>query len=181
MDTTSKMLSCDERKMRQSLAFGRNLIVLAVLIFVLGAWAAGKGALTLRWPRAEAKIIDANLRLQTAPATPSLNGRRRPDDEWTSFIVHYTYRVGGRDYWSGRVEPYDFGMQNSAGAKRMGERHPVGSTARVAYDPADPAIAYLEPGPSSLSLALVGIGTVIGLSGAWVRRLARRGIGEMAT
>ena len=178
MATTPKMLSRDERKMRQSLAFGRNLIVLALLIFAPGAWAAAKGTLTLRWPRAEARIIDANLRTQT---TPSSDQRQQQLDQWTSFIVHYTYSVGGKDYWSGRVEPYDFGMQNSAGAKRMGERHPVGSVAPVAYDPDNPAIAYLEPGPSSMSLAMIGIGVVIGASGLWIRSLARRGIGEMET
>jgi hypothetical protein len=32
-----------------------------------------------------------------------------------------------------------------------------------------------------MSLAMVGIGVVIGASGLWIRSLARRGIGEMAT
>ncbi len=181
METAPKIANKRERKMRQSLAFGRNLIVLALIILIPGAWAAYKGAMTLRWPRAEAKIVDAKTRVQTAPSSSTLGQRHSRDDEWTSFIVHYTYRVEDEEFWSGRVEPYDFGMQNSAGAKRMSERHPVGSKALVVYDPADPAIAYLEPGPSSMSLAMVGIGAVIGLSGIWIRHLARRGIGEMAT
>ena len=42
-------------------------------------------------------------------------------------------------------------------------------------------VAYLEPGPSSFSLVLIGIGAVIGLSGFWIRSRARRGIGRMAT
>jgi len=176
METTPKLSR--ERRMRQSLAFGRNLIVLAAIILAPGAWGATKGALTLRWPRAQAKIVDANLRVQT---TPSSDQRQRQLDELTSFIVHYRYNVAGKEYWSGRVEPYDFGMQNSAGAKRMNERHPVGSTVQVAYDPVDPATAYLEPGPSSMSLAMVGIGVVIGGSGFWIRSLARRGIGQMET
>ena len=164
--------------MRQSLAFGRNLIVLAAIAFLPGVWGAASGALTLRWPRAEAKIVDASLRLQT---TPSSDERDRRLNESTSFHVHYTYKAGGRDYRGGRVEPYDFGMQNSAGAKRMNGRHPAGSTAQVAYDPENPAIAYLEPGPSAFSLALVGIGLVIGGSGFWIRSLARRGVGQMET
>jgi hypothetical protein len=176
--TTPKIISRDERNKRQSLAFGRNLIVLAALIFVPGIYAAVQGGLTLRWPRAEAKIVDAALRVQTTPAS---DPRQQMLDQWTSFIVHYTYSVGGNDYWGGRVEPYDFGMQNSAGAKRMGERYPVGSTAQVAFNPDDPGVAYLEPGPSSFSLAMVGIGLVIGLSGLWIRNLARRGIGDMET
>ncbi len=124
MGTTPKI--SPERKMRQSLAFGRNLIVLAGLIFAPGLWGAVHGALTLRWPRADAKIIDANLRTFTRDSSD-----RRYRDEWHSFAVHYSYNVGGQDYFGGRVEPYDFGMQNSAGAQRMrpngvilgGERH----------------------------------------------------------
>ena len=175
MGTTPKL--SPERRMRQSLAFGRNLIVLAVIVFAPGAWAAAKGALTLRWPRAEATIIDADLRLMTMPSMKS----RKPPDQWNTFHVHYRYSVGGRDYLGGRVEPYDMGMQNSAGVKRMKERHPVGSVAKVAYDPNDPATAYLEPGPSSFSLMLTGIGAIVGGAGLWVRSLAKRGIGGMQT
>ena len=79
------------------------------------------------------------------------------------------------------MEPYDFGKQKSAGAKRMNGRHPAGSPAQVAYDPDNPAIAYLEPGPRAYSLALVGIGLVLGGSGFWIRCLARRGVGQMET
>jgi hypothetical protein len=179
MTTTPKIADRDERKMRRSLAFGRNLIVLALLILLPGLWAAAKGALTLRWPRADAKVVDAKLRLQLVPSNS--DSRYQQPDVSTSFHVLYSYTVGGRDYLSARVEPYDFGMQNSAGAKKMQERHPIGSAAQVAYDPADPAVAYLEPGPSSMSLVMVAIGVVIGTSGLWVRSLARRGIGEMET
>ncbi len=165
------------RNHRGSLAFGRNLIVLGAFVLVVGAWGAGHGLLTLRWPRATATIVNADLIRQTANATRGHDGKA---NEWNSFHVLYAYSAVGRDYVSGRVEPYDFGMQNSAGAERMRARHPVGSQAQVAYDPDDPAIAYLEPGPSSFSLVLTGIGAVMALAGLWVRSLAKRGIGEMA-
>ncbi len=174
METTPKL--SPQRTKSQSLAFGRNLIVLATPILVLGLWGTAHGALTLRWPRAEAKIIDANLRTFSGPSNDP-----RVRDEWHAFSVHYSYSVGGQDYFGGRVEPYDYGMQNSAGAQKMRDRHPVGSVAQVAYDPKDPSVAYLEPGPSSFSLALTGIGAVIGASGLWVRSLAKRGIGRMET
>ncbi len=179
METAPKIVSKRERKTRQSLAFGRNLIVLALLILIPGLWAVYKGALTLRWPRVDANVIDAKVRIQTMPSSQDRRGQAA--DETASFYVAYRYTVGGRDYVSGRVEPYDFGMQNSAGARKMQDRHPVGSTARVAYDPDDPAVSYIEPGPSSMSLIMVGIGAAIGASGLWVRGLAKRGIGEMAT
>jgi hypothetical protein len=159
------------------MAFGRNLMVLAGLIFALGAYGTVQGALTLGWPRAEATVITADLARQIM-TTRDPDGRIR-EESWNSFHVLYRYTVDGRDYAAGGVEPYDFGMQNSAGAAKMSERHPPGSTAKVAYDPRNPAIAYLEPGPSSFALALLAIGAIMGLSGFWVRRKASQGIGTM--
>lgn len=159
-------------------AFGRNLIVLGAIVLLVGAYGAVKGALTLRWPRATATVTSAELLRQSAPATRASESRPS-EDSWNSFHVLYRYTVAGRDYVSGGVEPYDFGMQNSAGAARMKARHPVGARAEIVYDASDPSIAYLEPGPSSFSLILAGIGAVIGLAGWWVRGKARQGIGAM--
>ena len=173
MATTPKI--SPERTKRQSLAFGRNLIVLALLVLAPGLWDATHGALTLRWPRAEAKIIDAKLRtFERATSDPYYR------DQWHTFTVHYHYTIGGKEYFGGGVEPYDFGMQNSAGAEKMKERHPIGSTAQVAYDPEHPEVAYLGPGPSSFSVILIVIGAIIGFFGFWVRSLAKRGIGRVA-
>ncbi len=174
MDATPKLSR--ERSKRQSMAFGRNLIVFAAPILALGLWGMAHGLLTLRWPRVQAEIIEADLRTFSGQSN---DPRRR--DEWHAFSVHYTYNVDGKDYFGGRVEPYDYGMQNSAGAERMRDRHPVGPLANVAYDPKDASVAYLEPGPSSFSLILVFIGAVIGGSGLWIRSLAKRGIGRMET
>lgn len=159
------------------MAFGRNLMVLGGLILALGLSGTVQGALTLRWPRAEATITTAELLKQSTMARTS-DGRSR-EETWNSFHVLYRYTVAGREYVAGGVEPWDFGMQNSAGAAKMNARHPPGSTAQVAYDPNDPASAYLEPGPSSFALALIGIGVVMALSGLWVRRKAAQGIGSM--
>jgi hypothetical protein len=159
------------------MAFGRNLMVLGGLILPLGLYGVVQGALTLGWPRATATITSAELLRQTMPSSRAANGLR--EDSWNGFHVLYRYRVADRDYVAGGVEPYDFGMQNSAGAARMRERHPVDSTAEVAYDPGDPARAYLEPGPSSFALALTGIGAFMVLAGLWVRRKAAQGIGSM--
>jgi uncharacterized protein DUF3592 len=162
---------------RGGMAFGRNLMVLGGLVLALGAYGATRGALTLGWPRAKATVTSADL-LRQITTTRGLDGRSQ-EDGWNSFHVLYRYTVAGREYVAGGVEPYDFGMQNSAGAAKMRERHPVGSTATVAYDPNDPAVAYLEPGPSSFSLALCGIGGFMALTGLWMRRKAAQGIGAM--
>jgi hypothetical protein len=164
------------RNKRGSLAFGRNLAVLGTAILLLGLWGAIHGALTLRWPRAEATIVDAELRVTT---TNSRTGPRELPEQWNTFIVHSCYEVAGQEYCGGGVEPWDFGMQNSAGAEKMRMRHPQGSKAQVAYDPENPRVSYIEPGPSSFSLILVFIGLEIGGAGMWVRSLAHRGIGRM--
>jgi uncharacterized protein DUF3592 len=159
------------------MAFGRNLMVLGGLILALGLYGAVRGALTLGWPRAGATITTADLLRQTTTSRGP-DGRER-EESWNSFHVLYTYTVAGKAYVAGGVEPWDFGMQNSAGAAKMNERHPPGSKAQVAYDPKNPAEAYLEPGPSSIALTLCGIGTFMALCGFWVRRKASQGIGTM--
>ena len=162
---------------RGGMAFGRNLMVLALLIFALGGYGVVMGAMTLKWPRADATITSAEL-LRQIGTSRGADGRA-VEDGWNSFHVLYQYRVGDRDYVAGGVEPYDFGMQNSAGAAKMKERHPVGSQAKVAYDPGNPAVAYLEPGPSSVALVMSGVGAFMLLVGRWVRTKAAQGIGTM--
>jgi uncharacterized protein DUF3592 len=156
------------------MAFGRNLMVLGGVILVIGGYAFVRGVLTLGWPRAIATIVTAD-QLRQGPATSRGLGR----DSWNSFHVLYRYRVGDHDYVAAGVEPYDYGMQNSAGAAKMYERYQTDSTAEVAYDPRDPAVAYLEPGPSSFSRVLVGISSFMALVGFWVRRKSAQGIGSM--
>jgi Protein of unknown function (DUF3592) len=147
------------------------LFSLAAIAFAIGAWAAVQGAATLRWPRVTAKIVDATLTLHERET------RDRPDQRHT-FAVHYQYAVGGRDYVGGAIEPYDLGMQNSAGAVKMRDRFPVGSAVQVAYNPNNPAEAYLMPGPSSFSLILLGLGVAFALVGGLARRMIRVGPGD---
>lgn len=151
--------------------------MLGALILAIGGYGVVMGALTLKWPRADATITSAELLRQTS--TSRGLDSRSIEDGWNSFHVLYQYRVGDRDYVAGGVEPYAFGMQNSAGAAKMRERHPIDSTAKVAYDPANPVVAYLEPGPSSFALVLSGIGAFMFLMGWWVRTKASQGIGTM--
>lgn len=162
---------------RGGMAFGRNLMALAAVILAIGVYGVARGALTLGWPRADATITSAEL-LRQITTSRGMDGRSF-DDGWNSFHVLYQYRVGDREYVAGGLEPYDFGMQNSAGAAKMRERHPIGSQAKVAYDPGNPAVSYLEPGPSSFALVLSGIGAFMLLCGWWVRTKAAQGIGTM--
>jgi len=149
------------------------LAVLGVVAFGFGAWGAYNGQLTTKWPRAEAEIVDAKL-TQHERETRDVN---RPD-RWTTFDVHYLYRIDGKVYLGGGIEPYAFNMQNSAGAKKMADAYPVGAKTTVAYNPADVSEAYLMPGPSSFSLILLAIGGIFFLGALLARRMIRVGPGE---
>lgn len=149
------------------------LFGLALIASGFGAWAAAHGAATLRWPRVAAKIVDAKLTLHQSASRDA----ERPDQRHT-FAVYYQYAVGGREYVGGEIEPYDLGMRNSAGAVKMRERFPVGSTVQAAYNPNDPGEAYLMPGPSSFSLILLGTGAAFALMGGLARRMVSVGPGD---
>ena len=149
------------------------LAVLGVVVFGFGAWGAYNGQLTTKWPRAEAEIVDAKL-TQHERETRDVN---RPD-RWTTFDVHYLYRIDGKVYLGGGIEPYAFNMQNSAGAKKMADAYPVGAKTTVAYNPADVSEAYLMPGPSSFSLILLVIGVIFFLGALLARRMIRVGPGD---
>lgn len=146
--------------------------VFGTAVFALGAWTAAKGWQTRQWPRVEAEIIDATL---------ARNERRAKDgtlEHRYSFAVNYRYAVDGQTFIGHGTEPYDLGMQNSAGARTMSEHYPVGAKVQVLYSPENPAEAYLMPGPSSFSLMLLGLGGIFWLVALLARRMIRLGPGE---
>ena len=149
------------------------LAVLGCIAFGFGAWGAWNGQQTVKWPRAEAEIVDAKLTRHERETRDV----HRPD-RWTTFDVHYLYRVDGKVYLGGGIEPYAFNMQNSAGAKKMADVYPVGAKTTVAYNPANVSEAYLMPGPSSFSLILLAIGVIFFLVALLARRMIRVGPGE---
>lgn len=149
------------------------LAALGAVAFGFGVWGSYKGAQTLKWPRASAEIVDAKLTRHERETRDV----QRPD-QWSTFDVHYLYRVGGKVYLGGGIEPYAFNMQNSAGAQKMAEKYRVGSAAEVAFNPDNAAEAYLEPGPSSFALALLGIGVGFALVSLLARRMIRVGPGD---
>ena len=89
-----------------------------------------------------------------------------------SIDIVYRYTVDGRTYSSSVISPSTFGGQNSAEARKQDDRYATDMPVRVAYDASDPRIAYLEPGPSSVSLVFVAVGLFIGLPGLLVRGAA---------
>jgi hypothetical protein len=166
----------DQRGVRN---FGRLLLFIAATPFALGLYGCVMGALMLRWPQTQAKILGSDLRIHLTQ-TRGPDGTSQTDTRATVDVA-YAYSVNGRDYTSGEIEPYTWGMQNSALSRKHKERYPKDAAVPVAYNPDNPAIAYLEPRPSATSMMFLGIGLIMGLSGLYVLWCARRGIGRMAT
>jgi hypothetical protein len=144
--------------------FGTALLIVAAIPFGFGSWGLINGIMSLRWPLAEGLITRSTLSL-SEPDSETRRMSARVD-------ISYRYNVDGVDYSGAAIAPSSFGAQNSSEARAQHERYQSGAAVRVAYDPKDPGVAYLEPGPSSTSMLLVGVGLFIGLPGLMVRRLA---------
>ena len=148
-------------------------LAIGVISLALGAFAAVNGALTLRWPRADAEVVSADLKLHETER----RDQRTPDRRHT-FAIAFVYIVDGQRYLSHGIEPEDFGMQNSGDAVKLANTHRIGSKVQIAYDPANPHVSYLKPGPSSFSLMLLGIGVAFILVAGLARRMVRVGPGD---
>jgi hypothetical protein len=166
-----------KRPNRGGMAFGRNIMVLAMVPFVLGTYAAVQGALTLSWPRANATIIGCER------VWPE-NDRRNigsPDNlkGWSTAHLTYFYVAKGQEYTGSAVQPYALGLINVGHDQQMCLTYQPHQRVEIAYDADKPDIAYLEPGPSLPALMLSGLGAFMLLCGWRVRVLASRGLGTM--
>ena len=96
-----------------------------------------------RWPRSGGKIIasaaESHRELSRSGGAPGTT-----ITVWSP-IVEFAYSVGGRDYHGARIA---FGPSVSGGkdwAEAIVARYPVGESVVVSYDPANPAMAVLDP------------------------------------
>jgi hypothetical protein len=162
---------------RGGMAFGRNLAILGLIPFALGAYATVMGAMTLRWPRAEATIIGCE---HIWP-----EGDRRnigsPDNPkgWSTARLTYAYHAKEAERTASGVEAYTLGLVNAAHEDELCLTYQPHQQVEIAYDPGHPDIAYLEPGPSRPALMLLGLGAFMLLCGWRVHALAKRGLGTM--
>lgn len=162
---------------RGGMAFGRNLMILGLVPFAIGAYAAAMGVLTLRWPRATASIVGCER--HWAEGDRRNIGSADNPRGWSTARLTYAYSVGGIERIGSGVQAYALGLANAAQEAKLCLTYQPRQQVAVAYDAAQPAVAYLEPGPSLSALMLLGVGTVILLSGWRVRVLAGRGLGTM--
>ncbi len=114
-----------------------GVTLLGVLLLLYGGKLLVDSWATRNWPTTEGKVLEAKV----AEVPGSEGGwMYRPQ-------VRYAYTVGGRELNSERLFIADSGTLGWPGpSRRMVARYAPGTRCQVAYDPAKPHNAVLEPG-----------------------------------
>jgi hypothetical protein len=93
-----------------------------------------------QWPTAEATILRSGV------STSVTRDDEDHESEWSSFSVLYRFFVDGREFRSTRLYTGNKVWSGSArAAERSAAKYSVGTTVPVYYNPANPAVAVLEP------------------------------------
>ncbi len=166
------------RYRRTANIFASIIMSAGLVMALLGIYGAWQGWRTLSWPTAPAEIISSALEEDTATRTVPMTDKHRGGSKITSTTsqldVLYRYGVNGVGYEGRGIEPWDFGIQNSAKVRALHLNQAPGSVISAAYDPREPRRSYLLPGPSSTSLTLAGVGLGLIALGFVLGRIGRR-------
>ncbi len=110
---------------------------------------------SLSWPTADGTVVSSEL----ATRTVKLKKKYCP-------VVSYTYTVNGTERTSKNI----WAMTGDYSSDREQQQavldnYPVGATVKVYYDPAQPDVAVLEPGVTSLVYVVLGACGAVFLAG----------------
>lgn len=135
-----------------------NLLFIAVaLLFVVG------GIFSIAPSLRNIRLARASLAWPTAPgrvtATEIQEYYNSSGRNCTPCIA-FEYEVGGRILQGDALRIGVTPSGSNLYAQSVTEKYPVGTAVRVAYDPADPSRAVLEPGPR-LELYLAPFGAIL--------------------
>ncbi|GLC24633.1 DUF3592 domain-containing protein [Roseisolibacter agri] len=129
----------------------------ALCVIVLGAAGVVAPVRALRrelrsraWPRAPGRVLAARMELYVDRA-----GGRAPRLGDVEPIIRAEYTVDGVRYSTASVR---WAGVPSWAATRTLARYPEGAAVVVAYDPAEPTVGLLEPGPTLVSGTQVALG-----------------------
>jgi hypothetical protein len=137
-----------------------NLLFLA--FGAVGLWRnwrhLGPARASARWPRAAGEIDRSELRVV---------GYDEDGEPERRTSIRYRYRVGGDSYTGARVFFGDSLALRFAGpGRRRLAAYPAGRAVEVAYDPADPTRAVLEPGAGPAAYLACAVPAGVALLGA---------------
>jgi hypothetical protein len=123
----------------------------------------GRARASASWPRTDGEIVGADLQVE---------GYHDDGEAMQRAVIRYRYDVGGESHRAERVFfGDDVALRFTGPGRRRLDAYPVGRRVSVAYDPADPRRAVLEPGVSgavrlsvlvALAIALLGLGGLVG-------------------
>jgi len=120
------------------------------------------GQASKSWPTVQGKVIHSAVASST-----SSQGK-------TSYSanIQFTYRVDGRDYKSSQINvelgPGASYSSDSSGPYKTVNRYPVGKVVTVYYNSARPSMGVLQPGVSTVTWLIIGIGGFFIFIGAWI-------------
>ncbi|MCB1028202.1 MAG: DUF3592 domain-containing protein [Microthrixaceae bacterium] len=135
-------------------AFGLLLLVVGGGLLAFGWSEAAKAKASTTWPTTPGIIMSSSV--EVVPDSEGEDGHKP--------TVVYAYSVDGRPFQATLI---NFGSHNGAdldAVERTVARYPPGEVVDVAYDPADPGTAVLEPGNTGANwvMQLAGAACVLG-------------------
>lgn len=152
---------------RQKLPAFAFSLMLAIGGIILGV----KGFLELRacfaasgWPSVNGTITNSSFESKRELRV------RKPSSETHTLSIRYVYEVGGSKYTGDQVTFGGRNLNSRSDAETYIARFPVGASARVWYDPANPSASVLDPSTTFWSWVNVAIGIVLIPLGIWLMR-----------
>lgn len=132
-----------------------TVICLAGGVYFLfqGAGLASEALASDRWPQASGRIVTCDVVPRTGGFAPTSS------DTKFEARIFYSYDVGGIEYEGNRLA-IGFTSKARTQPDAVARKYPEGRFVRVAYDPAHPTSAVLEPG-LNLSAALPALAGII--------------------
>lgn len=154
----------------QSESKWRFRITLFLGVFIaIGCWPLYKAIQNIRkaeasrsWPTVPGVIVESTRRVSTSQ---SREEKRRMKSTQSYYAdVKYSYEVNGTKYEGDQVSVLSGGIGSESSAEAIIKRYPRDAKVSVAYNPQNPAEAFLEPGSwGSTWMMLVFAGGFIGV------------------
>lgn len=125
-----------------------------------------RAALARRWPIATGTVIDSGVR-ETTILIRHKTTQYRPAVRYAPQVM-YEYRVGGQHYRHDRINVDGVVLSSEpADAARTARRYPVGRQVAVAYNPANPSEAFLQPTVTWVVWVEIALSVGLWLAASW--------------
>jgi Protein of unknown function (DUF3592) len=143
--------------------FASVFMLIGVILLTPGARNLMRAGQSLAWPKAPGVVLYSGMTSSTSVDKDD-DGRTTTSTTYNSPLV-IEYEVNGRKHYSNTRRFGQLAGSSGEWAQGIAERYPAGAKIQVAYSPADPDLAVLEPGISSEAYWLPGAGAAFFLFG----------------